>query len=649
MATEDIVGGLFGINPAMYQQQQQKQVFDRAVALQNLDPFQQAAVGYQQAGYNLAGALGGALGGVDPQLQRISALNAISKQIDQSNPESIMNGAKMLADAGFTQEALGLAQYARKANSELALAKQRMNEGRAATTTKDIQNAEYAANLRVVLGELESGPQTADTPRQIALIKARLEALPQQKEASTTTDAIKNAEYSANILVELDKLKSGPQTADTPRQIALLEARLKSLPQPKDAAVSTNIQDSVEIGRLVGEIDKLNKFPEGSKDLTKIKQLEAQLRSLTKNTKQGEFAQILEDAGYIPGSEDYINKMKEFVNLKLAEKPETNTEAMKNAISFADLSPYKKGTPEYNEVLSNKFKELTGKAAAADKANIAEIGVSPKGDAVYFDKNTDQQFIVKIEGDKTVRVPYAGSVNRATSNVSATATSAGSKVNAYVPASETAQQDFIKSATAERATLRNAPDTIANIEAAKQLIPTASTFMGKGGEPLLAAASFLNNRLGFSISTKGVTDATVLRTRLFEGILDNLKKLDSQPSQEQQRVLSEALGNLGTDPAALEQILDRISETVRARVERYNTDVTEAEGRGVKFPFIPQLKLPPRKAKLADGAALIPTGKSAAAAIPQGAIDALKAGQGTDAQFDEQFGAGAAKRVRGAK
>ena len=117
---DDIVGGLFGVNPAMYQQQQQQQVFNRAVAMQNLDPFQQAAVGVQQAGYNLAGALGGALGGVDPQLQRISTLNAISKQIDQSNPESMLRGAKMLADAGFQQEAFGLSQYAREASAKLA-------------------------------------------------------------------------------------------------------------------------------------------------------------------------------------------------------------------------------------------------------------------------------------------------------------------------------------------------------------------------------------------------------------------------------------------------------------------------------------------------------------------------------------------------
>jgi len=160
----------------------------------------------------------------------------------------------------------------------------------------------------------------------------------------------------------------------------------------------------------------------------------------------------------------------------------------------------------------------------------------------------------------------------------------------------------------EREMLRTAPDTLKNIDAAKKLIPGASAFMGKGGEPLMAAASFLNNRLGFNIATQGVTDATVLRTRLFEGILDNLKKLDSQPSQEQQRVLAEALGNLGTDPQALVQILDRIGETVRDRVDRYNTDVSEAEQRGVKFPYKPQINLPAAPA----GRAPIPAAAPAA-------------------------------------
>jgi hypothetical protein len=168
------------------------------------------------------------------------------------------------------------------------------------------------------------------------------------------------------------------------------------------------------------------------------------------------------------------------------------------------------------------------------------------------------------------------------------------KVNAFVPASEQAQKDYIGNIAEERKALRNAPDTLANISEARKLIPSAATFMGTGGEPLLAAASFLNNRLGFGIKTEGVRDATVLRTRLFESILENLKKLDSQPSQEQQRVMQQALGSLGTDPNALPLVLDKMEEAVRSRVDRYNVDVAEAEKRGVKFPFRPQINLPSR-------------------------------------------------------
>ena len=160
---EDIVGGLFGVNPAMYQQQQQQQVFNRAVALQNLDPLQQASVGLQQAGYNFAGALGGAMGGVDPQLQRISTLNAISKQIDQSNPESMLRGAKMLSEAGLQQEALALSQYAREASAKLATAAKSKAEA-----DKIQYGQQMDEKLRVALSELGEDATEADVVRVVA-------------------------------------------------------------------------------------------------------------------------------------------------------------------------------------------------------------------------------------------------------------------------------------------------------------------------------------------------------------------------------------------------------------------------------------------------------------------------------------------------
>jgi hypothetical protein len=151
-------------------------------------------------------------------------------------------------------------------------------------------------------------------------------------------------------------------------------------------------------------------------------------------------------------------------------------------------------------------------------------------------------------------------------------------------------QDLVK----ERRTLSRANETIENVNAARKLIPAASAFMGPGGEPLMNVASFLNNRLNFNINLKGITDATELRTRLFDQILSNLKNLDSQPSTEQQRVMQDALGTLRTDPNALPRILDKIEESIRMRVDVYNEDVDAMSAEGVKF--LRPIKLPPRAA-----------------------------------------------------
>jgi len=398
----EIVGSLFGITPDMYERQQRQSAMNEGAAFARMAPEDRAIAGIYSAGAGLGRTAGGLLGVEDPQMKLISARQSIIGQLDQTDPASLLRGAKSLSEMGDQQGAFALADYARKAQESIALAQQRMRER---------------------------------------------------------------------------------------------------------AAVDP-------------------------------------------------FQQLLRTGKYTPESLAEFEKTGKPADLVLYEKPE---------------KPVK---PNYGP--------------AADILARAEFGK-------LFDELTQAEAKV-IDTELEKRGIKKASAGAAQTNV-----------NSYTPASVEAQKQFIQDVAKERSVLRTAPDTIKNIEAAKKLIPTASTFMGKGGEPLLAAASFLNNRLGFGISTQGVTDATVLRTRLFEGILDNLKKLDSQPSQEQQRVLSEALGNLGTDPAALEQILNRIGETVTDRVDRFNIDVTESEARGVKFPFKPQITLPQRPRASGSAASQIPT------------------------------------------
>lgn len=165
-------------------------------------------------------------------------------------------------------------------------------------------------------------------------------------------------------------------------------------------------------------------------------------------------------------------------------------------------------------------------------------------------------------------------------------------VNAFTPASEAAQTEFMKGMRTSYDQLKTAGTVLDNIEKAKALIPSARGFMGPGGETMLEAAKFLNNRLGMKIDTAGVKDAEELRSRVFFQIMENLKKMDAQPSQQQQIMMRDALGKLGTDPNALGSVLDAYGDIVRGKVDQHNIEARGAVERGVKFPYDPVINLP---------------------------------------------------------
>jgi hypothetical protein len=103
MATSEILG-LFQ-SPEQYQANQLAQFRQRAANEVQLDPFQQAAIGMRQAGYQLGGGIGGALGGVDPQLQKITQRQQILGMIDPANPESYARGIQAALQVGDTEAA----------------------------------------------------------------------------------------------------------------------------------------------------------------------------------------------------------------------------------------------------------------------------------------------------------------------------------------------------------------------------------------------------------------------------------------------------------------------------------------------------------------------------------------------------------------
>jgi hypothetical protein len=184
---ENIVAGLFGLNPQMYGEQQRRSALQEGITLAQLDPAARGAAMTYAGARGLGNAIGGAMGIEDPQLKLISTRNTIAQQIDQSDPESILKGAQMLAQMGDQQGAMALAQYARQAQGEMAQTQQRRAAALASTAQatrerqqaipNDIQIANEIATLETSLLDIENTPDSPDRTRAKNLLNSRLSAL----------------------------------------------------------------------------------------------------------------------------------------------------------------------------------------------------------------------------------------------------------------------------------------------------------------------------------------------------------------------------------------------------------------------------------------------------------------------------------------
>ena len=119
----EIVQSLFGVSPEMYQRQQQDRIDAQALRFAQLDPFQQANFAIGRGANMLGGAIGGALGGQDPELQRITMRQQIASQINFTDPASIQQGMNALGDDVMGKQQL--AQILRQQQESGALIAQR--------------------------------------------------------------------------------------------------------------------------------------------------------------------------------------------------------------------------------------------------------------------------------------------------------------------------------------------------------------------------------------------------------------------------------------------------------------------------------------------------------------------------------------------
>jgi hypothetical protein len=250
---ENIVTSLFGLNPQMFGEQQRRSALNEGIALAQLDPASRGAAMTYAGARGLGGAIAGAMGVEDPQLKMISVRQQIMSQLDQSDPESIIKGAQMLAQAGDQQGAMALAQYGRQAQESMAQTKQRLAAALAseASATRERQQA---------------------VPKEIVI-----------------------ANEKARITDQIDQLRMQEPTPENARASRILTTQLAELDKLDDKSKRTVVVGNALVDATTGA--EIYKGPDAQK--------------------YSEFAKTLIDAGLTPGTEPFQKRMLEYATKKV--------------------------------------------------------------------------------------------------------------------------------------------------------------------------------------------------------------------------------------------------------------------------------------------------------------------------------------------
>ena len=241
MASEIL--GLF-TTPEDYQMRQQQAQQNRALQFAQLDPFERASYGIYKGAGQLAGAGAQLFGMQDPQLRMISQRQALSQEIDPSDPESIMRAARKAVQLNDQQFAFGLVDAARKMQSEMALAQQR---GR--IDVPDKIQAGREINKLVLQRENLLAQGNAATSPQVRAIDAEISSLQRVTRGEKIPDVIEISNRRAELQGEIDTLTAQQRdkpTAENAEKILTAKRQLEGLPLPGDKA-STEVARDAQI------------------------------------------------------------------------------------------------------------------------------------------------------------------------------------------------------------------------------------------------------------------------------------------------------------------------------------------------------------------------------------------------------------------
>lgn len=362
MAT-DIVGGLFGITPEMYQQQMAQQGLAEGAKLGQMAPDEFGRAMLYAGATQLGRGIGGALGAEDAQLKLISARNAVIQGVDLNNPEALQAASARLAQIGDMQGAYGLAEVAQK-----------RAESQATIGLREAQ-AKKANEYQMA---------TTATERNRKLISEADVALKEGRPLSATQESALRYQVAQELKPKVFRdANTGELTTIDPLNIGL---------------AAPNVAKYLKLGETTGTAGGVNTIQTPQSQEAQVSQAEA-LNELTSRTKDIRDV-IGETKKLISGSTTGYGSFLSVLPLTDAKTLQNNLESIKANLSLSQLTALKEasktGASGLGQVTRNEFEAL--------QSTIAKLDPQSKSFADDLDKvdKTYARLLKQLES-KTVR------------------------------------------------------------------------------------------------------------------------------------------------------------------------------------------------------------------------------------------------------
>ena len=362
MAT-DIVGGLFGITPEMYQQKVGEDILQQGVQMGQLSPDAFGRTNVYAGAAQLGRGISGVMGAQDPQLRLISARNAVIQGIDLNDSDALQAASGRLAQIGDMQGAYGLAELAQKRAESAATIglreaqAKKANEYQMATTSSE-RNRKLISEADVALKE---GRPLNATQESALRYQVAQELKPKIFRDSTTGE-----------LTTIDPLNIGLAAPNVAKYLKLAETTGTA------GGVST-IQTPQSQEAQVSQAEALNELTNRTKDIRDV---------------IGETKKLI--SGYTTGYGSFLSVLP----LTDAKTLQNNLESIKANLSLSQLTALKEasktGASGLGQVTRNEFDAL--------QSTIAKLDPQSKTFADDLDKvdKTYSRLLKQLEG-KTVR------------------------------------------------------------------------------------------------------------------------------------------------------------------------------------------------------------------------------------------------------